>query len=93
MSVAELKNDLQNIPFISAATDASNCGSEKLFPLVVQYFDVRNEGFTTKLLEVETTVNETSETISELIINQLRKHDLLSKCVAFGEDNCNTNFE
>lgn len=92
LSIAELKNDLQNIPFISAATDASNHGSEKLFPLVVQYFDVRNEGITTKLLEVETTVNETSETISELIINQLRKHDLLSKCVAFGGDNCNTNF-
>lgn len=31
-------------------------------------------------------------TISELIINQLRKHDLSSKCVAFGGDKCNTNF-
>lgn len=44
-----------SFPFISAATDASNHGIEKLFPLVVQYFDVRNEGITTKLLEVETT--------------------------------------
>lgn len=92
LSVAEFKNDLQNVPFISVATDASNHGSIKLFPLVIQYFDVKKNGITSKLLEIENTENETSDTIAELIIKQLRQHDLLSKCIAFSGDNCNTNF-
>lgn len=44
------------------------------------------------MLEIENTKNETSDTITELIITQLRRHDLLSKCIAFSGDNCNTNF-
>lgn len=52
----------------------------------------KKNGITTKVLEIETTENETSDTITELIIKQLRQHDLLSKCIAFAGDNCNTNF-
>lgn len=92
LSVEELKSDLQDVPFISVATDASNHGSTKLFPLIIQYFDVKKNGITTKVLEIEITKNETSDTITELIITQLRQHDLLSKCIAFAGDNCNTNF-
>ncbi|XP_046746421.1 uncharacterized protein LOC124411372 [Diprion similis] len=92
LSVEELERDLQDIPFISVATDASNHGSTKLFPLIIQYFDAKKNGITTKVLEIENTKDETSDTITELIITQLRQHNLLSKCIAFAGDNCNTNF-
>ena len=92
LSVAELKSDLQDIPFISIATDASNHEGTKLFPLTIQYFDAKKNGITTKVLEIETTENEASDTITELVIKQPRQHDLLSKFIAFAGDNCHTNF-
>ncbi|KAL0902496.1 hypothetical protein ABMA27_000350 [Loxostege sticticalis] len=90
--IAELKSDLTNVAFISVSTDASNHGSTKLFPIVIQYLDIQKNGITSKLLEIECTENKTSDTIVEIILKQLREHDLLSKCVAFSGDNCNTNF-
>ncbi|XP_026821678.1 uncharacterized protein LOC113560102 [Rhopalosiphum maidis] len=36
--------------------------------------------------------NETSETICNLLIETLENMNLLSKCIAFSGDNCNTNF-
>ena len=52
----------------------------------------KKNGIATKVLEIETTENETSDTITKLIIKQLRQNDLLSKGIAFAGDNCNTNF-
>lgn len=91
-SIAELKNDLKDVLFISVSTDATNHGSTKLFPIIIQYFDKQRNGITSKLLEIESTKNETSDTVVEIILKQLREQDLLSKCVAFSGDNCNTNF-
>lgn len=92
LSIDELKNDLTDIAFVSVSTDASNHGNVKLFPIVIQYFNKEKDGMTSKLLEIEVTKNETSDTVVEIILQQLRKHDLLSKCIAFSGDNCNTNF-
>lgn len=91
LSIADIKSDLQDVEFISVSTDASNHGSTKMFPIVIQYFD-KKKGITSKLLEIECTENETSDTIVDIILKQLREHGLLSKCVAFSGDNCNTNF-
>ncbi|XP_070515361.1 protein FAM200A-like [Cardiocondyla obscurior] len=92
LSITELKNDLQDMDFISVSTDASNHGNIKLFPIIIQYFNYKKNGITSKLLDIENTENETANTITELIIKQLRQHNLLSKCIAFSGDNCNTNF-
>lgn len=92
LSITELMNDLENVAFVSVSTDASNHGSTKLFAIIVQYFDYHKKGVTSKLLEIETANNETSDTISELIIKQLNKFNILTKCIAFSGDNCNTNF-
>lgn len=43
-------------------------------------------------MEIETAPDKTSNTISDLIIKQLKKCNILSKCIAFSGDNCNTNF-
>lgn len=92
LSTTELMNNFQSIAFVSVSTDASNHGSIKLFPIIIQYFDYRANGITSKLLEIETAANETSDTITGLIIKQLKKFNILSKCIAFSGDNCNTNF-
>lgn len=36
--------------------------------------------------------NETSDTISELLINTMKSFKISDKCIAFGADNTNTNF-
>lgn len=92
LSTNKIINDLQNIVFVSVSVDASNHGSIKLIPIIIQYFDYRANGITSKLLEIETAPDETSNTISDLIIKQLKKFNILSKCIAFSGDNCNTNF-
>lgn len=80
------------VSFIGVATDASNHNAVKMFPVVIQYFDFKNGGIQTKLLDIKSAPNETSETISDLILDVLRKNDLQKKCIAFSGDNCNTNF-
>jgi hypothetical protein len=87
----EVINELNDIPFISVATDASNHKSIKLFPLLVQYFTA-HDGITTKLLKVETLSNERAETISNYILERLNDFGLKPKIIAFSGDNCNTNF-
>ncbi|KYN11353.1 hypothetical protein ALC57_16494 [Trachymyrmex cornetzi] len=79
LSIAELNNDLQDVLFVNVSTDASNHGSIKLFPIIIQYFKYQKNGITSKLVEIETAENETSDTITELIVKQLRRHILLMK--------------
>jgi hypothetical protein len=86
-----IKAELCGVPFVSVSTDASNHGSTKLFPVILQYFTV-DKGLNIVLLDLIETVNETSATISELIIKVLNDFDISKKCVGFGGDNRNTNF-
>ena len=67
-------------------------GSQKIFPIVVQYFDWKAGGIQTKILELDITPNETSETISKYILRTLQRYDLSSKCLVFAGDNANVNF-
>ncbi|KAL4127157.1 hypothetical protein QTP88_011355 [Uroleucon formosanum] len=83
---------LKCIPFISIATDASNHGNTKMFPVLIQYYDYLNGGINIKLIDLENTKNETSDTVSELLLESLNKNNIKSKCVAFVGDNTNTNF-
>ena len=85
-------NNLQDISFFGVATDASNHGATKLFPVVIQYFDYQNGGIQSKIIDLQAAKNETSETVFSLLTNVLNEKHILSKCVAFCGDNCNTNF-
>lgn len=49
-------------------------------------------GITTRILEILTVTDETSDTITDMILTELEKHFLSRKCVAFSGDNRNTNF-
>lgn len=87
----KVREDLTRSKFIGISTDGSNHGSVKMFPVVVQYFD-KFSGLNSKLLELDSCHNETSETISKLLEDTLEDFSLREKCIAFGADNTNTNF-
>ena len=46
-----------------------------------------------KLIDLQETENERAATISTMLISFMEKHNVASKCIAFGGDNCNTNFD
>ena len=59
---------------------------------MIQYFDWKNGGIQSKLVEVQSTPNETADTIAQHVKTVLEKNSLLEKCIAFTGDNCNTMF-
>ena len=78
--------------FCGVATDGSNHCSVKLFSVVIKYFDWKNGGLMSKLIEVQSTPNETADTIVQQLKEALEKNDLLEKSISFTGDNCNTMF-
>lgn len=91
-AIMSILETLRKISCISIATDASNHGAEKLFPILIQYFNWTGSGIETKIIDLQSLPNETSLSIANLIYATLNTHDLTSKCVAFIGDNANVNF-
>lgn len=84
--------EISGTPFISVSTDGSNHGNIKLFPIVVQYFDLSKGGIQVRILDLYEVTNEKACTIAGIIENVLKEHNLQAKLVAFSGDNTNTNF-
>ena len=93
-SVQCVLNDIEKheIMYLGVFTDGSNHKSTKLFPIVIQYFDWKNGGMQSKLLDVRSLKDETSLTIANEVKETLKKRRLFDKCISFTGDNCNTNF-
>lgn len=91
-TITKIIETLRNISCISVATDASNHGADKMFPILIQYFNWNGNGIETKILDLQTLPNETSLSIANLIYETLNTHLLIPKCVAFIGDNANVNF-
>uniref|UniRef100_A0AAR2KN72 HAT C-terminal dimerisation domain-containing protein n=1 Tax=Pygocentrus nattereri TaxID=42514 RepID=A0AAR2KN72_PYGNA len=91
-SVEVAHEALKNIPFCGINTDGSNHGAVKIFPIIIQYFDWKEGGVQSKLIQAQDTPNETETTIANYLMETLAKNNLASKCIAFTGDNCNTNF-
>lgn len=88
----EAIKDIQNVPFIGALTDGSNHKDIKLFPVLIQYFNQEHNGVEHKLVELSSLPDERAATITSLLVEVMKKANCLEKLVAFGGDNCNTNF-
>ncbi|XP_055904720.1 uncharacterized protein LOC129940426 [Eupeodes corollae] len=91
-SISQVLCDLKTIAFISVQTDASNHLALKIFPVLIRYYDFKNGGTKSKILNLAFEKNEKSDTITQLIVETLTKNNLLTKCIGFCADNCNTNF-
>ncbi|KAL4709414.1 hypothetical protein ACJJTC_001210 [Scirpophaga incertulas] len=50
--IEQVQVSLQNVNFLGVSTDASNHGAEKIFPIMIQFFDWQ-EGIKTKLLDTK----------------------------------------
>lgn len=72
-------------------SDASNHKDIKLFPTLIRYFDPEF-GVKVKILDFVSLPGETSELISESILEILKKNNICQKLVAYCADNANTNF-
>jgi mannose/fructose/N-acetylgalactosamine-specific phosphotransferase system component IIB len=71
-SVEQIIKDVQDVKYLGVATDASNHGYTKVFPVVIQYFPIE-EGLNVKLLRVDDLKNEKSKTITEYLMDSLKK--------------------
>lgn len=80
-----------NLPF-SVATDASNKGTTKCFPIVVRYFHF-DEGIQHVLLDFYSDSNETSEAITNQLLAKLEMSGLEVKNMsAYAADNASVNY-
>lgn len=88
-----LLNDL-NAPnlYFCLQTDASNRKNIKLFPLVVQYFDIEN-GIQNKLLDFYENCDESANGMFDAINSSLSYHNLsFDRVSGLSADNTNANF-
>lgn len=86
-----IRKELQEVPFVSLFSDASNHNDVKLFPTLVRYFHPKT-GVNIKLLDFVNLPGETSDIISNSVVQIISKHNLTEKLVGFCADNANTNF-
>lgn len=80
---AALKNVENEIAYCGIATDGGNHNSIKIFPVIIQYFDWKNGGLQWKLIELKNTTNETRDTITNYVKEDLEKKCFLKKCTSF----------
>ena len=76
----------------SVATDASNKGTIKCFPIVLRYFHFE-EGVQHALLDFYSDSNETSEAITNQLLSKLEMSGLdVNKMSAYAADNASVNY-
>ena len=76
----------------SVASDASNKGNRKMFPVCVRYFCV-SDVLHCKLLDFYEDSDETANGIHHTLMNCLEKYELdIRHITAYAADNANINF-
>jgi hypothetical protein len=76
----------------SIASDASNKGNVKLFPIVIQYFDT-SDGIINFVLDFYEDPNETSDAIYQRIMNILKENNLdVMDISGYCADNASVNY-
>lgn len=92
-TVSDILEDISNgkQQYFAIATDASNKGNRKMFPLCVRYFTVT--GVKCKLLDFYESCDETATGINEAITNRLLEYHLDPQYItSYSADNANVNY-
>ncbi|XP_031329485.1 uncharacterized protein LOC116170636 [Photinus pyralis] len=95
-SIEDVLEDMQvntdtSSPF-SVLSDASNKGNQKLFPVAVRYFSVKN-GIQNKLLDFVENNDESSASVTNSIVKSLQKCSLkISDISSYSADNASVNY-
>ena len=94
LSIHNLEQDLEAAMFVSVSCDASNHNSVKFLPVLVRYFvpSGPNSGIKNKVLTFSSVKRETSEILSDHVVDVLQIYKLTEKLIAFSADNTNANF-
>ncbi|XP_053277202.1 uncharacterized protein LOC128438617 isoform X2 [Pleuronectes platessa] len=89
-----VRQDLEQVEFVSLSIDSSNHGHLKLLPLIVRYCKANDGSMSieTKLLDFVELKGEKAEELAAEIMVVIEKFSLENKVVAFSADNTNTNF-
>ena len=91
-SLEHVLNDLKSGTPFSIATDASNKGNRKFFPVAVQYFTA-TEGMCFKILDFYEDAFEDSQSIKNQLCCVLKEKGLSwSLVTAYGADNASVNY-
>uniref|UniRef100_H3A0B7 DUF4371 domain-containing protein n=1 Tax=Latimeria chalumnae TaxID=7897 RepID=H3A0B7_LATCH len=78
--------------YFSVATDASNKGNRKMFPMCLRYFTI-SDGVQCKLLDFYEDSDESASGIHRAVKNYLEKHQLSINCItAYSADNALVNY-
>jgi hypothetical protein len=86
-----LREELEQVGFISVVIDSSKHLDMKLVPLVIRYY-LPEKGVKVNELELLNLGGETSELLFSYMLEVLQKLHLLKKVTAISADNINTNF-
>lgn len=90
-AMEDVQGDLNYVQFVSVSTDASNHNATKMLPVLVQYF-VADKGIQVKMLDMPSIRGETSDIITNSIIQTMAQFALKDKVIGFSADNTNANF-
>lgn len=91
LSESMLKKELLECHFVTLTADASNHGNTKMMPVLARYF-LPTIGVRVKMIEFTSIKNETSETITNVLMEAAEQNNIKEKFVGFCGDNCPTNF-
>lgn len=90
-AASKVKEELAKCNFVSIATDASNHGNIKMFPVMMRYF-IPTEGVKIKIIEFVAQSNETGVAVFDLLNTSIDSNNAREKLIAFFADNAPTNF-
>lgn len=91
VSIERHLNEINGKKF-SIASDASNMGNIKLFPIGVQYFNVKT-GIINFVLDFYEDSNETSDAIHTKLVNRFNDNELsLNNMIGYSGDNTSVNY-
>uniref|UniRef100_A0A9J8D4G3 Uncharacterized protein n=1 Tax=Cyprinus carpio carpio TaxID=630221 RepID=A0A9J8D4G3_CYPCA len=80
-----------SLPHFSIASDASNHGTTKLFPLALRYY-TPDLGVQNKLLDFYDDCNENSDAIFNQVVSRLERNLGLERISAYSADNASVNY-
>jgi hypothetical protein len=79
-------------PYFSIASDASNHGSSKMFPVAIKFWTPQ-DGMHNRVLDFYSDSEESAETIANQLTSRLEKMDLsIQKVSEFSVDNASVNY-
>lgn len=86
-----MKKDINKMSFVTLMTDASNRQDVKLLPVLLRGF-IPEQGIVIYKLNIEQITDERAVTICDVLVKTAADWNITEKVIAFGADNCNTNF-